>query len=1840
MQLVILAGLMLVSWLLRPKPEEQHTYGPRLDDLKVSSSTFGTPLPILYGTCRMSGILIDSGDLIEHAHTEEQEAGKGGGGGSSSYTWYSYTCSFAMAFCTATSTNPVAGITKIWAGSDLIYDMTGASAIKKIEGLQITKYLGTETQDADSTLESIHGAGQVPAYRGVAYVMFKDMDLTDYGNAIPSITAEVCSSVTNIYSSRRLDSSGRVGDANKIVVDNARPYLYFLDGDRLYKYDLSNTSERTPSNIEDDVYDIFDIDRNGNIYISIFINVFEGWSLVKINADGMHDVVSWTESSGYAIQDMSCGYTQWGMWSLGNRVSTSGNTFVCPNVTSLIHCVSTDDGELQWTFNYGIYGEFKQLVALSSNEVWAVWNDGSHSHLLMINKEAELVYNSDISAYITYAIYITYDETNDCLLVGSALGASNGRIIKVDRATRSVTATLDGVVGAFNYKTFKNGPRFGKLIIPHGTYAREIDIETMTVSQSWAASLWGLSSFDGGVYHDQTESLIVNEIGSGLYQCYMFRATGDHADLDDVVTDICTRRDSWMSDEQLGTSDIDVTGLVGNIVPGYIVSNQMSRRQAIEPLMTGWQFEACLEDNKIVFTTLGQAYIDVIPESDLAAHETSEEMPEPLMISQDHELELPCQVSVTYLNPHKEYEQSTQYSRRLVSSSQKVHTVNLSVVWTDDVAARIAERLLFMFWTARYKHQFALSRKYMYLSPTDVVYVTQDSNQYRLRIAKIDYGMPGLLPIEAVEDNALDVESSATGAPASVTVQTVNFIGPTRPYLLDCPILRDQDNDSGFYVAANGYTTSWNGCVLYRSTDSGISYTAFMGLAVGVVTGSAITALPTGPVTIFDEGNYVDIVIFNNEDLYSATEANVLNGSNAALLGDDDRWEVIQWKTATLTDSTSNIYRLSGLLRGRRGTDWAIDEHVIGDRFILLQENYSIQRKDFGSSDIGSARLYKAVTRMNTVQSAIEYSFTNAGVGLKPYSPVHITGTADGSGNITITWIRRTRIGGEWRDYVDVPLGETSEAYKVEIMSGSTVIRTISSLTSATCTYTAAQQVTDFGSTQSRLTIKVYQYSETVGYGYPGEETFYVTEYLTGSASKSPSKSPSASPSKSPSASPSVSPSLSPSLSPSVSPSESPSTSPSVDIPGESASESPSASPSVSPSESPSSSPSESPSESPSLSPSVSESPSESPSVSPSVSPSSSPSVSPSLSPSESPSASPSALPPYRMAVTVPTTSIGADLTDFPLYVNLADLGASFWSNLAYLDGRDIRVTNSSDVEIPFDLLHCDRTAQTGALFTKITLNNTSDTTVYVVYGTTGFSKVASTAPNGRNAVWSDYQNVYFFTGNDAYEDHTGSGYNLASYGQSGCFVPTALSGDLNDDQGIAYDGTYYYVTDNNSITKYDSSWNVIATNADPCGDVGGTANRCGDPEVVSGVLYVPTEYYLNSTTFSEMKIAKFSTTDLSYISSTDISAQSHEARALCYVSDDSMIYVASYTDGSKLWKYNISDLSYAGYTSLSSTISSIKGITYWDSAFWINSDVASLKKTRRVSYAGTVGPTTSYTTLTDTNTWNGLSHSDSNLIALYGDGYVSRLDRVSVEAGTGVRFPGTTATETNRLKATVGTRTTTWTLGASLILNSKSQSRVVVSYSRDGAFGSERSSILYYVTTDQFSLWNQTDGHLYSAASPALSTLYRFHAVHSGTSERKLYTNASAVTDTGCSNQPSSAISPRLYIGVGNEDTTQYMNGDVGFVYLRASALSADWISAEVSNLHDPSSFYTVGSQESEFASWSMSPSSSPSLSPSASISPSSSPSLSPSASMSPSRSPSRSPSESPSASPSVSPS
>ncbi len=51
------------------------------------------------------------------------------------------------------------------------------------------------------------------------------------------------------------------------------------------------------------------------------------------------------------------------------------------------------------------------------------------------------------------------------------------------------------------------------------------------------------------------------------------------------------------------------------------------------------------------------------------------------------------------------------------------------------------------------------------------------------------------------------------------------------------------------------------------------------------------------------------------------------------------------------------------------------------------------------------------------------------GVGLKPLSPVHLRARTQGDGSVALGWTRRTRIGGDNWDGLDVPLGEEREAY-------------------------------------------------------------------------------------------------------------------------------------------------------------------------------------------------------------------------------------------------------------------------------------------------------------------------------------------------------------------------------------------------------------------------------------------------------------------------------------------------------------------------------------------------------------------------------------------------------------------------------------------------------------------------------------------------------------------------------------------------------------------------------------------------------------------------------------------
>ncbi|MCY1293176.1 hypothetical protein D9M70_424270 [compost metagenome] len=102
---------------------------------------------------------------------------------------------------------------------------------------------------------------------------------------------------------------------------------------------------------------------------------------------------------------------------------------------------------------------------------------------------------------------------------------------------------------------------------------------------------------------------------------------------------------------------------------------------------------------------------------------------------------------------------------------------------------------------------------------------------------------------------------------------------------------------------------------------------------------------------------------------------------------------------------------------------------------------------------------------------------------------MYANGARDGSGNFSGSFTRRSRLTNSWWiNGVVAPVGESAEAYEIDVMSGASVKRTISSATPA-FSYYATDQVTDFGSTQSSITFRIYQLSATAGRGYPLEVT-------------------------------------------------------------------------------------------------------------------------------------------------------------------------------------------------------------------------------------------------------------------------------------------------------------------------------------------------------------------------------------------------------------------------------------------------------------------------------------------------------------------------------------------------------------------------------------------------------------------------------------------------------------------------------------------------------------------------------------------------------------------------------
>jgi hypothetical protein len=184
--------------------------------------------------------------------------------------------------------------------------------------------------------------------------------------------------------------------------------------------------------------------------------------------------------------------------------------------------------------------------------------------------------------------------------------------------------------------------------------------------------------------------------------------------------------------------------------------------------------------------------------------------------------------------------------------------------------------------------------------------------------------------------------------------------------------------------------------------------------------GRAETAPGDGAPYLIDCLNTVDVALVDpSQWLTSCDDDALAAGANLAVLGS----ELIQFGAAEPLEG--GRFRLSRLLRGRGGSEWATAVHVAGEPFCLIATD-SVRAAGLPAWAIGST-----VGGADASVSADPIVF--AGESVRPLTPVFLSAQVASDGSLELNWIRRSRTGWAWIDEVDVPLSESREQYRVTI---------------------------------------------------------------------------------------------------------------------------------------------------------------------------------------------------------------------------------------------------------------------------------------------------------------------------------------------------------------------------------------------------------------------------------------------------------------------------------------------------------------------------------------------------------------------------------------------------------------------------------------------------------------------------------------------------------------------------------------------------------------------------------------------------------------------------------------
>ena len=516
---------------------------------------------------------------------------------------------------------------------------------------------------------------------------------------------------------------------------------------------------------------------------------------------------------------------------------------------------------------------------------------------------------------------------------------------------------------------------------------------------------------------------------------------------------------------------------IGHMVTGLTVGSVSSARAVIEPLASMFAFDAVQSGGRIAFRLRRRRAAAEIPAELMV--ETGENDPLHTVV-RAQETELPAVMRVDYLDAENEHRSAVAEIRWPRTASSREETVRAEIAMRQSVALERAHCMLAEARAGRETLELSLPPSMLHLEPGDVV----EALGRTWRIDRLTDGLSRRAQLVSRDDAAY--RAPAMPSRGSAAVSLPQAFGAPALLMLDTTLLRESDDPWSPWMAA--HASPWPGEIAVMRQVAG-QWRTTTSLSVAAAVGRLLEPLPAGPQWVWDRGNAIVAHMWSGTPA-SVTEEALFAGANAAAVGDPwNGWEIVQFRDAELL--APGVWRLSMLLRGQRGSDPELaPERPAGAFVVMLDGALSPLALDVGLKGTDLTLRGGPAGRDMTDASWTEVVAPYRARAARPFAPVHLRGARDAAtGDVVLTWIRRTRTGGDAWTETEPPLGETFERYRVELRdaaSGAT-LRTMD-VDAPEARWTAAERAADQPDGPAPVAVRVAQIGETYGPGAWTEE--------------------------------------------------------------------------------------------------------------------------------------------------------------------------------------------------------------------------------------------------------------------------------------------------------------------------------------------------------------------------------------------------------------------------------------------------------------------------------------------------------------------------------------------------------------------------------------------------------------------------------------------------------------------------------------------------------------------------------------------------------------------------------